>query len=70
MTTKSTEYLTTTQAAKRLHGAHPDTIRRLAVAGEFPQAFLLGSHWRIPATDVDAYIERQRARVSEAGGES
>jgi hypothetical protein len=41
----------------------PWTARRLCRDGAFPHAFLLGevgSQWRIPVEDLDAFIERRR----------
>lgn len=61
------EHLKTTEVAKRL-GLSEDTIRRLCSDGYFPNAWRLGgksTQWRIPETDVDAFIERKKRQAAE-----
>jgi len=61
--TKPEDILTTTQVAKIL-GAAVVTIHLWIKSGEFPNAWQLrprkNSKWRIPRSDVDAFIERRR----------
>ncbi|MFA9479971.1 helix-turn-helix domain-containing protein [Phycisphaerales bacterium AB-hyl4] len=57
------EWLTTTEVAKRL-GCHRNTARHMADAGAFPNAIKLRRDWRVPAADVEAYIQQQRAERS------
>lgn len=53
--------LKTGQVLERL-GIHRNTLRKLVLAGTFPQAFQVGKSWRFPPSDIDAYIAaRQRA---------
>lgn len=63
METKPDEVLTTAQVAKIL-GAAVVTIHFWIKDGEFPNAYQLRPHkkstWRIPKSDVDAFIERRR----------
>jgi len=47
--------LTTGKVAARL-GVSAPTVRDLIDAGKFPGAFKVGTDWRVPAADVDAYI--------------
>ena len=42
------------------------TIRRMLYRGEFPNAFKAGRVWRIPETDVEAYLEKWRERQAAA----
>ena len=63
--TPPTEWLTATQVARRL-GCHRNTVRNLAKRGMFPNAIKLIRDIRVPAGDVEAYIEQQRAEVSRA----
>ena len=51
-----------------LLGLHPDTVRTMSRAGEFPNAYKTGrggqsNHIRIPEADVEAFRKRQ-PRVS------
>ena len=52
------EVFTVAEAAARLK-ADPSTLRRLLRDGRLG-GFRLGSDWRIPQTDLDTYIERNR----------
>ena len=36
------------------------TVRRLLYHGQFPNAFKVGRLWKIPETDVEEYVEKQR----------
>lgn len=49
-------------------GADPRAVLRLIEAGEFPGAFRLHErgHWRVPAEDVAAYLERRPRAVPSA----
>jgi excisionase family DNA binding protein len=53
--------LTTTGAA-RILGYSDDKVRRLCEAGAFANAIRDGyaGHWRIPLTDVDAWIAARK----------
>jgi excisionase family DNA binding protein len=57
-------FLTTGAAAAEL-GLQRDRVRELCEEGAFPNAQRAGSggHWRIPASDVRAFIERNRPIV-------
>lgn len=52
--------LTVEQLAAEL-GRSPSTVRGWRLAGEFPNAYQLGREWRIPRSDVRAYLDRQKA---------
>jgi hypothetical protein len=42
-------------------GRSPSTVRGWRLAGEFPNAYLLqGREWRIPRSDLVAFLDRQR----------
>jgi excisionase family DNA binding protein len=58
------EFLTTSQAAKRL-GKGAASVRRLIEKGKFPNAqrTSAGDAWRIPASDMDAFIEAIKPKV-------
>ncbi len=62
METKPEEYLTTAQVAKIL-GVSIPSVNLWVKAGDFPNAFRINprthSPWRIPRSDVDAFIERR-----------
>ena len=57
------EILTTTQAAKLL-GVSVGQMGKYLVAGHFPNAYRLNphlqSHWRIPRSDIDEFIQLRR----------
>lgn len=59
-----TRRLSTTEAAKRL-GYSDDKIRRMCEAGKFPNAARDGSggHWRVPESDLAAFLEANKPRV-------
>lgn len=57
-------WLTPLEVGPRVGGISPDRVRRLCERGAFPDAIRTeGGQWRIPASDVDAYLESRRARV-------
>lgn len=51
--------LTAEQAAERLR-LHVNTVAKHLRSGEYPNAYFLGRSWRIPLTDITAFIERRR----------
>ena len=58
------ELLTVTQVAKLL-GVSGGQAGKWIVRGDFPNAYRLNplskqSHWRIPRSDVDAFIQKRR----------
>jgi excisionase family DNA binding protein len=44
-----------TEVMKRLH-ISSSTFYRLLLDRQFPNAFQVGNRWRIPKSDLDAYI--------------
>ncbi len=60
--TELEETLTTEEVAKRL-GVRVASINRWLKAGHFPNAWRINpynqSRWRIPKSDVDAFIEKR-----------
>lgn len=60
-------YATVKQTAAAL-SLHPETVRSLARAGEFPRAVMRGrgSPIAIPWADVEAYIVRNRPNADDA----
>ena len=48
-----------TKLAKQL-GVHRNTAWRLVLAGEFPKAIKVGRDWRVPESDVAAYMRRNQ----------
>jgi excisionase family DNA binding protein len=68
VSTVPSQVITAPELAQQLRVSN-ETARRLLEAGEFPNAFKLastgksrGSRWRIPTTDVEAFIARQVQR--------
>ncbi len=59
-----TDHKTTSQLAKRL-GVHVNTAKTLISSGEFPNAFKVISTWRIPESDITAFIDRKRQAARE-----
>ncbi len=59
-----TSRLSTTKAAALL-GYSPDKTLRMCVDGKFPNASRDGNggHWRIPMSDIEAFLEANRPRV-------
>jgi len=58
-----TDWLSTTEAGK-LIGMGREFVVELCEDGAFPNAWRKpGSRWRIPRSDVEAYLERMRAMV-------
>jgi len=59
------EFLTSSEAAKLL-GVTGETINRWLQAGHFPNAWRINPHsrsrWRIPKSDIDAFIELRRSQ--------
>jgi len=56
--------LSTREVSERL-AVHVNTLRKLLTAGAFPGAFRLGKDFRIPESDVDAFIAQRRLVPSE-----
>ena len=52
---RTSPYLTKGQLEERLQ-LHRNTVTRLLAAGHFPNAFLVNRQWRIPVSDVDAFV--------------
>ena len=58
----------------QVFGKRPSTVRAWAERGDFPGAYKLhGKEWRIPASAVEAFQDRQRMRArpgrgTESGG--
>lgn len=46
------------------------TIRRMLYKGEFPNAFKAGRAWKIPESDLEAYIEEKRRERRAAASTS
>ena len=61
---KKHDWLTTGQVGKRL-GCHRNTARAMAERGAFPNAIRLTRDWRVPACDVEAYVQQQQAGRAE-----
>lgn len=54
------DLLSTQEVASRL-AISDRTVQRMIQRGEFPNAFRAGSRaWRIPETDLEAYVENQK----------
>ncbi len=48
----------------RLFGKRPSTVRAWVERGDFPGAYKLhGKEWRVPASAVEAFQDRQRGRA-------
>jgi hypothetical protein len=48
----------------RLFGKRPSTVRAWVERGDFPGAYKLhGKEWRVPASTVEAFQDRQRGRA-------
>lgn len=48
----------------RLFGKRPSTVRAWVERGDFPGAYKLhGKEWRVPASAVEAFQDRQRGRT-------
>jgi excisionase family DNA binding protein len=60
------EWLTVSQAAARLPGVSPGTVRNLVAAGRLEAIRLEGGHRRIRADSVEAY--RQKLMEDTADG--
>jgi excisionase family DNA binding protein len=73
VSTEIDDYVTKLDLKRTLSVSMP-TVRKLLERGEFPGAFKLsdgpGAQWRIPKTDIEAFIERRRAasKPTRAGG--
>lgn len=59
--------LTAGQAAALL-SCSKVTIIKLLKQGNFPGAYRVGAHWRIPVADLEAYREANTFRLETAGG--
>jgi excisionase family DNA binding protein len=61
---ESEEEILTTAAAAKLLGISVGQMGKWLVAGHFPNAYRLNphlqSHWRIPKSDVDEFIQERR----------
>ena len=53
------EIITPTELADEWRVSHPSILARIR-EGAFPNAFQVGAVWRIPRSDVEAYLEKQR----------
>lgn len=55
----------TTSATGRFLGYSDDQVRRMCEAGRFPHAYrhAHSGHWRIPKSDVDAFMDASRPKV-------
>lgn len=51
--------LLSSQEVARQLAVHESTVVRLLHRGEFPNAFKVGRAWKIPQTDLEAYVEKQ-----------
>lgn len=51
--------LSTLEVARHL-ALSDASIRRMLYRGEFPNAFKAGRAWKIPETDLEAYVENQK----------
>jgi hypothetical protein len=53
----------------RLFGKGPSTVRAWVERGDFPGAYKLhGKEWRVPASAVEAFQDRQRHRKAPSRG--
>jgi excisionase family DNA binding protein len=66
-TATAPNHLNAAALAKRLD-VHKNTALKLLDQGEFPNAYRITRDWRIPESDITAYIERRRqaARTERA----
>lgn len=55
------KHFTVSELVDRL-GLHRNTVQNLIREGAFPGAFKIGRTWRVPQSDVEAYLDRQRKR--------
>lgn len=39
---------------------HRNTVTKMLRRGDFPNAFLSGGRWRIPASDLDEFMKTRR----------
>lgn len=65
MSVKEKAILKPTDIAEAL-GVSPFTAQRMCREGSFPHAFRLGevgSRWRIPTEDLDAFIQHRRGET-------
>lgn len=64
--TKQNDPLTVTEVAEEWRVSRPAIHARI-MEGVFPNAFRVGSTWRIPRQDIEDYLERQRQNNRHAG---
>jgi excisionase family DNA binding protein len=58
----------TIRGLAQLFGKQPSTVRAWVERGDFPGAYKLhGKEWRVPASAVDAFQNRQRRAKSDPG---
>lgn len=50
----------------RRFDVHESTVRRMLYRGELPGAFKIGRIWKVPETELEAYVERQRRECQGA----
>ena len=61
-------YLTRREVEARL-SLHRNTVGRLLARGAFPNAFKTpGGRWRIPASDLWAFVQSRRSAGAGGGG--
>jgi len=58
------DHITKVEVEVRLK-LHRNTVTRLLSQGRFPNAFRAGGRWRIPISDVAAFIDDRRAGNAE-----
>jgi excisionase family DNA binding protein len=49
------EHMTKVELEQRLR-LHRNTVSKLLQQGRFPNAFRMGGRWRIPVTDIEAFL--------------
>lgn len=55
------EYITKVELEVRLK-LHRNTVTRLLARRRFPNAFRTGGRWRIPVSDIEAFIRDEAAK--------
>lgn len=55
------EYITKVELEVRLK-LHRNTVTRLLAQRRFPNAFRTGGRWRIPVSDLDAFVRDESAK--------
>jgi excisionase family DNA binding protein len=65
--TNSNDTLTTADLGKRLR-VHRNTVNRLLRENAFPNAYRICRRWRVPETDVLAFISTQQQKERKTAG--